>query len=1058
MFYLFTGNKLEILAEKYREHIYEQPVSDPMYDEVVVVQTQGMAAYLKQYLARHSGIAANLQMPFPRNFCERMIRQYSPRFEAARQNYSGIALTCHIYMILQNNPGRYPELARYISGELPELRRWQLAEQITSLFDNYQIYRYDDEAHEGLYQWQRRLFEDLYARTGSRSRDFFYREFCRAEKLPPLPPRVTVFGAGVLPPLYLDIFFKLASSTDVLFFYLSPCQEFWEDAYERRKENRGDFSTEDMENYNPLLASWGESGRQLFSLLLSRQDPEPYLEFDEFSSFITSSDPPVLHRLQESILHYDTVCGGTAAAAAGDDSLEIHNCHTPRREIEVLHDKLLAKINSGTAAPRDIIVMAPDINDYVRHIEAVFGQGPLRECYTVSDRKLRRSSVVAMALEKLLKLRNSRLSSTEVLELLNIPVIGNAWGIGESEVEVIRKWIDAANIRWGADGEDRFRICEVEFEEYSWFPALDRMLRHFAFGKSAAEEAVDGECPLKEDQLALYGRFRTFLNEVCQLRRDLAAVLVPEQWLEVMKGIFDRFFEVKESEDVNDFALIRQFVDTQLAAAKSCGFSTAVPVDVVSGIISGFLDLPGERFSFLRGRITFCSLTPLRNIPSKIIAVLGLNCRAFPRRDRTTGFNLMAATRRNGDHSAARDDNYLFLEALLSARENFWLFYNGRSPRDNSELYPSPLLAELAEYVQKHFGIEEIKQMLQPFDPIYFSGKNDKLFSFSPENYEAAANICFQSEPAAAKPLAELVPLPEKLEMPESIALENLINWAKEPAEYWLKNILNVSLFTARNVEDSEPFEFDSLQKYSFRSNIFALRMFSQDKEWSYRQLYNANKLKVGINGRKDFDEVCSRMNELDADLINQCMAQEKVPALFCCGDVEISGMLTASRDRSSQIIVKFGDYKHKFHVEALLCHWALLRVSDAPVVETRLICFPEKGKPQECVCFRNVPGAAAMEGRWQQLLKLYAGSFYRLPFLLPSTLFKMGTEPGHDEVEIIEAAVKELKGERYVNGKTICEPPPLTRFFSPELINNKAVIKELQMLCELFYGQEGLC
>ena len=60
MFYLFTGNKLEILAEKYREHIYEQPVSDPMYDEVVVVQTQGMAAYLKQYLARHSGIAAQL--------------------------------------------------------------------------------------------------------------------------------------------------------------------------------------------------------------------------------------------------------------------------------------------------------------------------------------------------------------------------------------------------------------------------------------------------------------------------------------------------------------------------------------------------------------------------------------------------------------------------------------------------------------------------------------------------------------------------------------------------------------------------------------------------------------------------------------------------------------------------------------------------------------------------------------------------------------------------------------------------------------------------------------
>ena len=77
---------------------------------------------------------------------------------------------------------------------------------------------------------------------------------------------------------------------------------------------------------------------------------------------------------------------------------------------------------------------------------------------------------------------------------------------------------------------------------------------------------------------------------------------------------------------------------------------------------------------------------------------------------------------------------------------------------------------------------------------------------------------------------------------------------------------------------------------------------------------------------------------------------------------------------------------------------------------------------------------------------------------IIYTNIVKDGTLSGHDEVEIIEAAVKELKGERFVNGKTICEPPPLTRFFSPELINNKAVIKELQMLCELFYGQEGLC
>ena len=60
--------------------------------------------------------------------------------------------------------------------------------------------------------------------------------------------------------------------------------------------------------------------------------------------------------------------------ASDDRSVVVHSCHGRMREVEALHDELMASFEADpTLETRDVIVMAPDIDAYAPYIDAVFG-------------------------------------------------------------------------------------------------------------------------------------------------------------------------------------------------------------------------------------------------------------------------------------------------------------------------------------------------------------------------------------------------------------------------------------------------------------------------------------------------------------------------------------------------------------------------------------------------------------------------------------------------------------------------------------------------------------
>jgi len=167
-----------------------------------------------------------------------------------------------------------------------------------------------------------------------------------------------------------------------------------------------------------------------------------------------------------------------------DRSIQIHSCHSPMREIEVLHDNLLALLDSGSGIEcRDILVMTPDIETYTPYISAVFetSSDPSRTIpYSIADRRLIGEGKIASTFMKLLELPGSRLTVVQLLDLLAAPPVMARFELTDSDIALIRGWLEETMVRWGMDEGDRTSRGLPAYRDNSWMAALERLLLGYA--------------------------------------------------------------------------------------------------------------------------------------------------------------------------------------------------------------------------------------------------------------------------------------------------------------------------------------------------------------------------------------------------------------------------------------------------------------------------------------------------------------------------------------------------------------------------------------------------
>ncbi len=869
MLQIYHSNCLEPLLDHLATTL-DTPHHHPLAPETIIIQNQGMARWLAIELAKKRSLTANFEFPFPASFIWKIF-QSQLKETPDTSSFDKEVLTWKIQRLLPSitkKPG-FEILSHYLSSKNTPLKSFQLARNIADIFDQYMVYRPDwimawesgKEMHWQAQLW-RALIEEGQA-TPHRC-ELIQKFIDRSEqgKLNPatLPMRITVFGASAMPPAYFDVIAKLADIIEVNIYLLNPCLSYWGDIIPERdlsrlralwqKHGKVD-ATEYYTVGNSLLASLGKSGRDLSELL----HQYPSIDHD---LFIVPEDNTLLANIQTDILLLNEASKDTAPISPDDHSLQLHICHSPMREIEVLHDQLLYCFEQDpTLTPQDIIVMTPDIDVYAPYIEAVFATAKKQHFipWSIADRSVTEEQPLIQTFLQLIQLPDSRFTATEILSLLEAPEISKCFDIDENSLESIRQWIQESGVRWGESENPN-----------SWQFGIQRMLLGYAmppektlFNDILPYNGIEGTDSI------LLGQLQFFISQLSIFKSKLNKQYKPKEWVHLFHQLLDTFFEVDEESNAT-LQIIRNTLSQFVEHTEIAQFEEPLARSVLQDYLKSHLDNESHNQRFITGETTFCTMQPMRSIPFKIVCLLGMNDSDYPRHRRTPGFDLMDQSPRKGDRSRREDDRYLFLEALLSARKTFYISYIGRSIHDNSVKIPSVLVSELFEYIETGYTTVngEINEQLttehplQPFSQRYYKG-DSKLFSY---NDTWLVNSKSKSHDKKPQPFIS-TPLSDPEESYKTIQLTQLINFFKNPSKFFLKERLGVHLEEYDEaLEESEPFALNSLERYQLKQTMLKSALDENDLSHNYSLVYASGILPYGEFGKITYKEQQSAVEE----------------------------------------------------------------------------------------------------------------------------------------------------------------------------------------------------
>jgi exodeoxyribonuclease V gamma subunit len=838
---LVTSDSPGVLAERLALDLDPESLG-PFDDEFVVVHNYGMRRWVRQEIARRLGVAASLRLDFPGKFCRDIARLVTGDEGSTDPRFRREAMTWRILDRFEQGVSENPDFSavhRFLADG-DTRKRLGLATRAAACLDDYQLYRPDvlalweetdpETTTSPDERWQHALWRHLCATdapdgTFSRWMDRAAARLAESDESPPgLPARVSVFGVSALPLHIVRLLTGLARFIPVRVYVLAPPRASWRDAGAAAPAN-------------PLFSAFGDNVRELISLLGND------IAVEEHPS-VEPAPETCLGQLREDIR------GGAVrgrepgmlppvALAARDDSLTVHVCHSPMREMEVLRDQIFAAFAADPQLrPHDVLVLVPDIPTYAPLVEAVFDVGEQPELpripHRVADRPMAHESSLTTAMLRIFQLAGARWTVPEVVELLDVDAVRRKASISDAGVQHVLGWIEETRIRWGRDGAMRKSDFDLPaIETNTWRAGIDRLLMGYATGR--ADDVIADVVPHAGDTAgdpATLGAFAHWLDRLFDLLDDWRKPRRLSEWRSSLRDAARAMLEPDGDDEERAMSTLLAAIDTLGSAEHDGGYYRNVDLGVAREWVER--SLSGEMMTggFLTGGMVIAELKPMRTIPFRVIAVLGLDNDSFPRSSPRAAYDLLSVDRRPGDHDRRNDDRQLFLDTIFAATHRLILSYVGRSARDNSERAPSVVLAELLDVVDASFvhpvdsaraarDAITVQHHLQPFSPAYYGAKDDaRYFSYSRANARATA-IMLGERNTVAPFVTEGIPADNVPAAHIDIQLKDLMDCWVNPSKFFCQRVIGIRIpDEEEEALDCEPMSVSRLDGYQLRNDM----------------------------------------------------------------------------------------------------------------------------------------------------------------------------------------------------------------------------------------------
>lgn len=882
------SNRLETLYCKLKDSLFSSAL--PFTKRLIIVPSPLMKSWLMRQLAEDTdlNIAMGLEVVQIDKAIEKLNQLFNSSSHLSSTRFSAQELSLLIEAEIRDLSEAYQfesaemkqiwdPLLRYLKiqpnqkfSKKTQKRLVNLALKIGRYFEAYGIYghavcdHWEIQAELGWQEelWKRIVLHREWKYTSKTLLENFNLSECKNWQ-------IDFFAMSFFPKIYLSYFEKISLNVPINFYHLSPCQHFWSDiksdresAHFQRMLSKKGVRVEqqiELEEYlrerNPILANFGRLGREMAegyeSASMNSSDcyslPESIFHHPVYEALIgpellmevSHREVSLLDALQSDLLFmHRPKKPNQIYFSAYDQSLSFHAAPSKKREVEILYHQLLRLIEkhqqlNDPIAPSDIVVMAPDMAQYAPYIKAVFDRSDSQLDYQIYDLKASSQSSITSAFKLLIDLNDSRWEISKVIELFELPDFQRALSIRPEEVSDWKKWIVKSGILWGESVKHRNEIllrdgCRNEAYDSTsygtWEYGLDNLIQTTMMtSHSVGEDSENFDSSKSESLGKLLLLVRSLRNDLQVLSEKVEMSL--SDWAAYLNCLIETYLGANLGEEE---AGLKECT----AALHQAG--QKIPEAHFSWIsikqrIEKLLDQKSYCYREARlNTVRFCSLLPMRAIPAKIIALIGMDDESFPRQTEQSSLNLLQKDKRSDYQPSVTDfDRYLFLEAILSARTYLMFSY----VQKKQELQPSVVIAELLSYLDEAYTIagrpaSDFCCYSHPSDGFnykYFDGTSEMYKSYSANDYRLAlAYYKSLKEPAhhfVPEFIHSLSPEAERsIELSSVIDLKHLLQAAKNPIQTYFKHAMDFRLPEEEELlPNEENFAINHLDLYIYR-------------------------------------------------------------------------------------------------------------------------------------------------------------------------------------------------------------------------------------------------
>ncbi|MDI9357763.1 MAG: exodeoxyribonuclease V subunit gamma [Phycisphaerales bacterium] len=860
-FQVVMSNTLSDLSKNIAEQIKNEQ-KDPFLKPSIAVATTGMGQWLTIKLTEKIGVVANIRITNFRDLLSQVYRIVIPNEKNVLQQD---IIKWRIYNLLNTEKfkNNFPSVSHYYnqtSTADEPLKRIALATELADIFEQYEVYRpqmiadwnqsikkENIDAHEEI-AWQKELWQmmkqDLKENYQDQIelRDLLLNALennTTQQKLKSILPTMHFFGFNIIPPFYLDILDKLSQTINIYFYLVNPAPEqYWiEDKSTKQiarihKRMNWKKIPDDIILYgNDLLLNWGVVMKETFLLLFQREDIVN--SYQEILSPPPEKPITLLQKIQSDIYYNKTWDKNTLSYQydmqdIDDGSITINGCFTPMREVEVFYNYLMELIDKKKEHinPRDIIVMITDIDFYAPYIHAVFENKGIP--YTIADETIANDDNLLSCLQLFLNFDDQSFKAEAVLALLESVLVRQHFDI--NNYEDIRNAVKEASIYFGEKGRKNDETYLV-----SWEYGLKRILYGICMSTEAEYsdgintfiplDTAEGTDALERVKLIHFVQLlQQYLSER-KLSKNIKAWVAYLHQL-VINMIFDPEKDKGGHDEYADFvAMVNQISNmTDLIDGD-------IPFEVFRYSLLNRINMSKKEQRFANKGITFCSLLPMRSIPFKTVAMLGMNFDKYPRHESFFSFNLIYKDKQLGDRNIKNNDKHLFLETILSAQERLYISYIARNTKNAEILPPSSLIDELTDYVARRINYDnpntdELRKNWVTIHPLSSRSSRYNAIKYGQENVSKKDRylLNYLNEESFTNPNNQKNQQDQSAQVTKEIteiSLKDLTAFFKNPPKWYLNKKWGI-YYTEKDtlIADHELFEINNLLEWELSNKV----------------------------------------------------------------------------------------------------------------------------------------------------------------------------------------------------------------------------------------------